>query len=120
MNLNISSFADAGNFDKERLVLKANVDLDIGQYAVFCTELSADKAATAGKQLAYWFPDEEVKANDLVVLYTKQGTSRKKDLGDERTAHFFYWDHGEALWARNNNGAVVLQVSRWSKKVPGE
>ncbi len=120
MNLNISSFADAGNFDKERLVLKANVDLDIGKYAVFCTELSADKGATAGSKLAYWFPDEEIKANDLVVLYTKQGSSRKKELDAGRTAHFFYWGHDEALWEGTKNGAVVLQVMRWSKKVPGE
>ena len=120
MNLNISSFADAGNVDKERLVLKARVGLDIGKYAVFCTELSQDGAATAGSKLAYWFPDEEVKANDLVVLYTKRGISRKKELDTNRTAHFFYWGHEEALWGNGENGAVVLQVARWSKKAPGE
>jgi hypothetical protein len=120
MNLEISSFADGGTFAKERLILKARADLDLGKYAVFCTALTVEKVATSGKKLAYWFPDEEIKANDLVVLYTKRGTASKKEIETGRTAHFFYWGEDHALWGGAGNGAVVLQVSRWAKKVPGE
>ena len=120
MNLEVSSFANGGDLTKERLVIKAKTDLDLGKFAVFCTALTTDKVATAGKKLAYWFPDEEVKANDLVVLYTKRGTSSKKELEAGRTAHFFYWGEEQPLWRDASNGAVILQVSRWSKKVPGE
>lgn len=120
MNLTISSFANNGDIGKERLILKANVDLDIGKYAVLYTELTADHNATAGSKLAYWFPDEEIKANDLVVLYSKNGTSSKKDLGNGRTAHFFYWERESPLWNDKSKGAVVLQVAGWAKKAPGE
>jgi len=40
MNLEIRSFADAGNFDKERIVLKALRDVDVGEFVVFGSGVS--------------------------------------------------------------------------------
>jgi hypothetical protein len=112
MNVAISSFADVGDLEKERLVLKIVKDVDIGDYAVFCTSISSDGKATAGPKKAYWFPDDVVKSGDLVILYTKQGTSSTKELDDGRTAHFYYWRQEQALWD-SKHGAVVLEISEW-------
>lgn len=116
MNLKHSSFADAGTFEKERLVLKAHAEVEIGNYAVFCSGVS-DGKATAGHKTAYWFPDEKVKAGDLVVLYTKTGTDSKKKLESGVTAHFFYWGLKNAIWGNSNNTAVLLRVAEWSHRV---
>lgn len=112
MTLEISSFAEAGNLQKERLVIKIRDDVDIGEYAVFHSRISSNAIPTSGSKKAYWFPDRAVKAGDLVVLYTKAGTTGKKDLGEGRTAHFFYWGQETALWGPNT-GAVVLEISDW-------
>jgi hypothetical protein len=118
MKLNITSFADAGNFQKERIVLKADAEIGLGEYAVFCTTVSASGDAMSGRKTAYWFPDGTIKKNDLVVLYSKKGTASKKDLNGGRTAHFFYWGDDHSMWGGTGNGAVVLRVAEWAKKVP--
>jgi hypothetical protein len=118
MKIKITSFADPGNFQKERIVMKAESDLDLGQYAMFCSAISSKGGVTAGRKTAYWFPDGEVKKNDLVVLYSKKGAASTKDLGEGRTAHFFYWGDDRAMWAGTGNGAVLLRVAEWAKNVP--
>lgn len=92
MRLTISSFPDAGNHQKERLIIKTKADIEIGEYAVFCSGTSdRNGSPTSGRQIAYWFPDGTVKSGDLVILYTKRGRTSTKELNDGRTAHFYYW-----------------------------
>jgi hypothetical protein len=112
MMLEIKSFADAGLLAKERLVIKVLSDLDLGQYAVFSSEVSVDKSPTAGLNTAFWFADEAIKAGDLVVLYTKEGSSGKKDIGQGHTAHFYYWGLDKVLW-QSDRCAVIIQTSNW-------
>jgi len=118
MKLKISSFADAGNFPKERLVLRADADLELGEYAVFCSALSSNNKVTSGRKTAFWFPDGPIKKGDLVVLYTKKGTERTKEISDGKTAHFHYWNDDRAMWGSTGNAAVVLKVSEWTKSAP--
>ena len=114
MKININSFADAGNFQKERVIFKVEADVELGLYAVFCTALSSSGKATAGRKTAYWFPDGAVKKDDLIVLYTKCGNSSTKELSGGRTAHFFYWGGDQAMWGNGGNGAVLLHASEWA------
>lgn len=116
MKVKISSFADAGIFQKERVIFKVEADVELGMYAVFCTALSSSGKATAGRKTAYWFPDGEIKKDDLVVLYTKRGDSSTKELSNGRTAHFFYWGGDQAMWGNGGNGAVLLHASEWNVK----
>jgi hypothetical protein len=119
MNLEIKSFADAGNLSKERIILRALTDVDVGEYAVFRSGVgSSGRAPTSGRKIAYWFPDEKLKANDLVVLYTKKGSRSAKPLEGGRTAYFFYWGKDESLWDDNQFGVVLLEVEDWQFKVP--
>jgi len=118
MNVEISSFADAGNYQKERVVLSVLRDSDIGDYAVLCSPTSAQGNPTPGGKNAFWFPDGNVRAGDLVILYTKRGTSSTKELGGGRTAHFYYWGQENALWGSASNGAVVLETADWTFKTP--
>jgi hypothetical protein len=120
MNLKISSFADAGNFSKERVILKVESDSDVGDYVLLCTALSSDRKATSGKKLAYWFPDGPVNKNDLVVLYTKKGTSSTKALESGKTVHFFYWGEDHSIWGGNGNAAVLMSADAWIMKSPSD
>ncbi len=117
MKLAISSFADPGNYEKERLVIKVLSDVDIGAYAVFISAVSEDGKATAGRKTAYWFPDTAAKSGDLVVLYTKAGQDSKKDLQDGRTAHFYYWGLKASVWEAGSRTAVVLRVAEWTHRI---
>jgi hypothetical protein len=120
MNLEIRSFADAGDLSNERIIFKALTDLDVGDYAVFRSAVGANgNLPISGRKMAYWFPDTKVKANDLVVLYTKTGSVSSKPLDLSRTAYFFYWGRSEALWGDKQFGAVLLEIAGWEFKVGG-
>jgi hypothetical protein len=114
MNLNFSSFADAGDLQKERLVLKAKAAIPLGDYLVMASKASATGTAVAGRHRAYWFPDGDVEADDLVVVYTKSGVDSKKKLASGATAHFFYWGLETPLWGKmSGNGVVILRADSW-------
>ena len=120
MNLEIRSFADVGDLSKERIILKALMDLDIGGYAVLRSAVgSSGRTPTSGRKIAYWLPDEEIKANDLVILYTKRGSRSAKPMERGGTAYFFYWGREEVLWNDDKFGAVLLEISDWHFEVPG-
>jgi hypothetical protein len=120
MNLEIRAFADAGDLSKERIVLKALTDVDVGDYAILRSGVaSGGGAPTSGRKAAYWFADVEVKANDVIVLYTKKGSRSSKLLDSGRTAHFFYWGKDEPLWADQKFGAVLVEITNWQFEVPG-
>jgi hypothetical protein len=119
MNLEIRSFSGVGDLSNERIILKALTDIDVGDYALFRSGLgSSGHQPTSGRKIAYWFPDEDVKANDLVVLYTKKGSRSSKPMDGGRTAYFFYWGRDEALWNDKQFGAVLLEVAAWQFEVP--
>ncbi|WP_156480591.1 hypothetical protein [Aquipseudomonas alcaligenes] len=118
MKLAITSFAEPGNIQKERIVLKAHEDIELGHYAIFRSKTSDDGKATSGRKIAYWFPDGKIKKNDLVVLYSKKGISSQKELEGGRTAHFFYWGEPNAIWNDTKYTAVVLRSAEWTAKSP--
>lgn len=120
MSLEIQSFAGQGDHDKERLVLRAKTNLDVGEYAVFVSSSTPDGRAVSGKKTAFWFPDVEVNAGDLVVLYTKQGKQSTKQGVSGVTIHFFYWGISKTIWNTPKVGAVVLHVLNWKWKQLGD
>ncbi len=119
MNLEIRSFADAGDQSKERIILKAMTDIDVGGYAILRSGVSTSGTnPTSGRKITYWFPDLEVKANDLIVLYTKKGSRSSKPMENGRTVYFFYWGRDESLWDSKLFGAALLEVADWQFEVP--
>lgn len=119
MSIKIKAIRDAGNYLKERLVLKVLRRDDIGSYAVFLTT-SYDGSVTGERVLAYWFPDKNIKAGDLVVLYTKQGNNQYKKYPSGSTTHFFYWGLEESIWNDPDDTAVLVQIEEWESKEVSE
>ena len=120
MQLELKSFANAGVIDKERLVIRVLEDVNIGSYVVLRSKKSDKGKPVSGTKDAYWFPDVEVKKGDLIVLYTKRGTSSKKPLAiGEGMAHFYYWSKTSTFWGEDkNNTAVLICAESWTSKSP--
>ena len=113
MKLELRSIQDRGIADKERIVMKANTKVDVGQFAVIEAGFS-DGVANSSTRDCYWFPDKVVEEGDWVVLYTKSGDDREKVQKSGATAHFFYWGKNSPKWRVKNWVPVVLQVDSWS------
>jgi hypothetical protein len=108
MNLEIVNIENAGELARERLVLKASADLDVGVYVVFRGRNIGEEKIQSGRQdEAYWFPDKQIKSGDLVILYTKVGTTSEKVLDTGRTARFYYWQLDHAIWTKGHSPVVI-------------
>lgn len=117
MKVQIRGIRDAGVVDQERLVLKVTDDADIGNHAVFATDLTTEGQVSNQVKNAYWFPDKKVRAGDLVVLYSKSGTALEKKNKNGSTSHFFYWDLNKVVWNEETVAAVVAEIKAWSSEV---
>lgn len=113
MKVRITSIADQGNYAKERIVMRALSPIDIGKFAIFEAEKSKDGGVTNAIFSTYWFPDKKIKTGDLIVLYTKSGTSGTKELSNGRLTHFFYWSEDVAKWSTSKRAPVLLAIDDW-------
>jgi hypothetical protein len=113
MTLRVTSIADAGLLDRERLVMRAYADVNLTNYAAFCCHAGNVGFAGGPVPQAFWFWDIKIKKDDLVVLYTKAGAVRQKELDSSRTSHFFYWSLSEPIWTPKMR-AVVVYTPSWS------
>lgn len=119
MKLKLRSILAAGDLRNERLTLRAESDLDLGEYAVLQVPLIGRDLMTDVFH-TFWFPYQEIERGDLVVIYTKKGEVRSKMLETGSRAHFFYWNVGEAIWNDSERAAVVLRAADWAHKGTAE
>lgn len=112
MDLKIKSIANKGDAEKERLVIQVLNDTDVGDYVLFRTGWK-DDAVTTRVYDTFWFPDKNVKAGDLVVIYSRRGAKSERVLESGSTAHFFYWARTDTLWGTPDRGAVLLHAPTW-------
>jgi hypothetical protein len=113
MKLSIVSFADSGSLQKERVVFRATSNANVGDYMVLCSESTETGAASSGAHIAFWFPDDEVKEGDLIVLYTKSGNESKKDIGGGHTAYFYYWGNPKPVWNSATHALVLIETGEY-------
>ena len=118
MMLKVNAIAGRGDHAKERVVMKATVDTDVGDFALFRTRLLEDNAVSSQVTDVFWFPDKSIKTNDLVVLYTKEGTASERVVTSGRTVHFYYWGKNDTLWSRSDYAPVLVYVSDWVAFIP--
>jgi hypothetical protein len=105
-------FRDGGKLEAERLVMRIEDSIDIGEFAVFRTETN-EGSVTTNVSRTFWFPDKATKAGDLVVLYTKAGSNKERPNKNGSTSHFFYWGMSEVLWDSPEFAAVVAHIDEW-------
>lgn len=115
MKIVIKYIKDFGNPEKERVVLKVNAPTDIGQYVVAESVKVNENAISSEIKNQYWFPDQELKVGDLVVLYTKRGEKKSVLNKDGSTTYFFYWGLENPL-SSVEKSCVVLFETLWMYK----
>jgi hypothetical protein len=113
MNLKLTKFEDSGNLEKERLVILAVGDVQVGFFCIYKTIKSGETTVSSRITSTYWFPDRDVKKGDLVVVYTKNGINTATKNSDGTTTHFFYWGMQQAQWPGQNDAAVLAELETW-------
>lgn len=119
MTLALRSILERGILAKERITFRVTDNIDIGDFALLqCA--AVDDILTTSVYRAFWFQYADVEKGDLVVLYTKSGDMRSKDLSTGKKAHFFYWGLSSPIWDEDDVAAVVLRAPQWESKLVRE
>ena len=112
MNIAIDYIKDSGNLDKERIVFAVKNDEQLGKYLIAESVLLENARFSAKLKNVFWFPDQELKQGDVVVLYTKTGNTNFSKNEDGSTTYFYYWGLPEPH-LNDNKPCVVLFDASW-------
>ena len=119
MKIQIRFVVDKGDLDHERLVFRVLRDVDLGDFMLVRTGFEDDQVTTQVLN-TFWFPYKAASAGDIVVVYSKTGGAKQKQISDDRTAHFFYWCQDSPLWDDDDVAPVLLYAPEWVSKAPQE
>jgi hypothetical protein len=115
MKIDIRGVYEAGNLEKERIVLRANSEIDIGRFILSRNSYIADGAVHDKMRNAFWLPDQNVEAGHLVVIYTKNGENRVRVNKDGSKTHFIYSGLTQPIWS-SEDAIVLFEIASWEMK----
>lgn len=118
MTLKIRAVREKGVLEKERIVLTADANEDIGQYVLFSTKSTSDNEVSSHVRRTLWLPDYQVEAGDLVVIYSKRSAQeiKEKKNDDGTKTVFIYWGKSEPVWNHGDDAAVLVKMEDWDWK----
>ena len=105
---------ERGQPNKERVVLKPTITVDIGNYAV----MVGARTPTAGNLIVplrdhmFWFGSAFLTPNDWLFLYTGHGTPSRLPSPDQ-SGHLYicYWGHDQTIF---HDAQIVPAVVRFN------
>ncbi len=114
----ILGIRDAGDLEKERLLLRALEPGSLEYYIVVNVKANGGGKLTILNDKVFWFPVVPVNAGEFVRLYTKSGSQEKKEgkYGEVPAIyHNFYWGLNTAIWGGvASNAITIFKVNNWN------
>lgn len=114
MKIQILKIREHGNAAKEYVFMRANEDLDLGDYAIVDTTFNRKGDISNVMRHFYRFPKGYmVKKDERVVLNTYKGkdnANSKSTLGYK--IHEFHWGSSAAIWNDENPDVAELLYVR--------
>lgn len=114
MKLKILYIKDNGKHDNERLVLKAAEDLNTNNYLLLDSTYNNGQLSNKDRH-PFWFPSENIKKGDLVVLYTCKGKNTIQTNSSNKT-YFFYWGLDSSVWNNDGDVATLIEIADYESK----
>lgn len=111
MNVKIRKTVDHGHSD-ERIILDVLEDEEIGNYMILDTTYAEGDVSNKVRH-PYWFPDQQVKKGDIVVLYTNKGPFSTIKNSDGSTSYFFHWGLDSNVWNNDGDCALLVHIDEW-------
>ena len=114
MDLTIQDYKAVGVLEKERVVLLANADLDIGNYC-FCEgrSLVGGEGVTNWLGHVFWFPDTPVKSGDYIVIYSCIGEQREFENKSGTKTYVFYLNSQDTVWNTERAHGILMKIEEW-------
>jgi hypothetical protein len=115
MKLRIENIADRGVPNEERLHLRVIEPTNLGSHLVMSSAWVAPTAVANGSKPVFWFPPQDVRPGDEVILYTRGGIFEQRPqtlLGP--TTYFYFWGLSNTLWNNDSSCALIFDVASWA------
>jgi hypothetical protein len=113
MNILTKDVLGAGVIESERVVLRVVRDENIGTYLLSAGTIQKDGDLAMDIRPLFWFPDDMLKAGDLIVVYTKAGKHKIKVNDDKSTSRFYYLGYDAPLWNATKRAVVFAKIESW-------
>jgi hypothetical protein len=82
-------------------------DANLKYYILRDTTYTSKTKISNKWQHVHKFIDQEVEEGDRVILYTKNGTDRVEDYGNDNKKYIYYWDLDSSVWNNTGDAAVL-------------
>lgn len=102
------------NNDSERLVLQVLEDCNLGAYIVFDSTYNNGVRSNLHRH-SYIFPNQNVKANDYILLYTQQGDSNKYRNRSGTTTWEFFWGLDVNVWNNERDEILLVKIQEYTR-----
>jgi hypothetical protein len=117
--LTLLGVADRGIANKERVILRANQDVDMSPFALLAgLNLGAagrDNPTQPLNDHFFWFGDAVIDKGDFILVYSGQGDSVKTTLeGSDDPAYVLHWNKPTTLFARTLVVPVLVRIGAFS------
>jgi hypothetical protein len=113
MKISLLGLYDRGVIDKERVHLRAEVDLDLSFFVVLDSLWVDQTKVYAGDRMAHWFAPRAIQRNEHVVLYTRAGNPTTEPHTDGSTYHFVFRGQGTPVYLTPAATAIVMELNTW-------
>ncbi|EQC2549891.1 hypothetical protein ACY3NT_004875 [Enterobacter sichuanensis] len=118
MSLKISVVKNAGELEKERLIIKVTADCNLIDFMVMDCTYDDDGESSNKHRHVYIFPEKEVHADENIILYTRCGTNKTGVWNSENdtVTHRFYWGMDTTVWNGDGDEALILEYDIIDRK----
>ena len=98
--------------DEERVFMKANTDLDLGDYIITDATYDANGLLSNKLRHVYEFAERFVEEGQYVCLHSKIGTNTMDKTTGGFPLHRIYWGLKERIWNQEGDQAHLLYAPR--------
>lgn len=113
MKIEITGVIDFGTHESERVELKVLEDCNLHFYQIADTSYTEEGKISNKLRHFYWFPNQDVKSGDKIILYTKRGAKSTSPLAGGKVKYTLYWGLDSFVWNNDGDAAVLFEVKAW-------
>jgi hypothetical protein len=110
--IDVLGVANRGTPNKERILAKARVSLELQEFLLLAGILQPDKTVSIIRNILFAFDQLTVPAGSWIVIYTGPGKSEVSRLATTlEPAYVFHWGFSEVLFTRPDIVPVFFRVN---------
>ena len=106
MILKIREIRSDKDINKECIVLDVTTTGNLKGY-ILALDIFEHSRVTSNHMRHFVFPDQKVKAGDLIVISTRYGHTTSKEFEDQTTTYFYFWSLNHLICNRQNTAMLL-------------